>query len=73
VAILSEDRSGLSFLAEVVTADGQLQIANATKNSDLFWEIRGGGGNFGIVASFEYQLQPFGPEELVFHPAPGQI
>jgi FAD/FMN-containing dehydrogenase len=73
VAILSEDRSGLSFLAEVVTADGQLQIASATENSDLFWEIGGGGGNFGIVPSFEYQLQPLGPEELVFHPAPGQI
>ena len=47
--------------ADVVTADGQLVTASATENSDLFWSLRGGGGNFGIVISFEYQLHPVGP------------
>jgi FAD/FMN-containing dehydrogenase len=50
--------------AEIVTADGELLTASASKNSDLFWGIRGGGGNFGIATSFEYQLQPVGPEVL---------
>jgi FAD/FMN-containing dehydrogenase len=50
--------------AEVVTANGQFLTASATENSDLFWGIRGGGGNFGIVTSFKYQLQPVGPEVL---------
>jgi FAD/FMN-containing dehydrogenase len=50
--------------AEVVTADGRLLTASAAENSDLFWGIRGGGGNFGIVTSFEYQLCPVGPEVL---------
>ncbi len=57
--------------AEVVTADGRLLTASATENSDLFWGIRGGGGNFGIVTSFEYQLQQVGPEVLagpIIHP-----
>jgi FAD/FMN-containing dehydrogenase len=49
---------------EVVTADGRLLEASATENSDLFWGIRGGGGNFGIVTSFEYQLHPVGPEVM---------
>lgn len=44
--------------AGVVTADGQLRIADAEHNSDLFWAIRGGGGNFGIVTSFEFRLHP---------------
>jgi FAD/FMN-containing dehydrogenase len=44
--------------AEVVTADGQVRNANATDNADLFWAIRGGGGNFGVVTSFEFQLHP---------------
>lgn len=47
--------------ADVVTADGRMLTANASENSDLFWGIRGGGGNFGIVTTFEYQLQPVGP------------
>lgn len=45
---------------EIVTADGQLRTANPTDNPDLFWGVRGGGGNFGIVTSFEYQLHPVG-------------
>jgi hypothetical protein len=44
--------------AEVATADGQLLTASAQENDDLFWAIRGGGGNFGVVTSFEYQLHP---------------
>lgn len=42
--------------ADVVTADGCLLKANASENQDLFWGVRGGGGNFGIVTSFEYRL-----------------
>jgi FAD/FMN-containing dehydrogenase len=45
---------------EIVTADGQLRTADAAENPDLFWAVRGGGGNFGIVTSFEYQLHPVG-------------
>jgi len=44
--------------ANVVTANGQLLTATARENEDLFWGIRGGGGNFGVVTSFEYQLHP---------------
>src|SRR5262249_24990881 len=44
--------------AEVVTADGQLRGASVKENADLFWALRGGGGNFGIVTSFEYRLYP---------------
>jgi hypothetical protein len=49
---------------EVVTADGQVVRASAEENEDLFWALRGGSGNFGIVTSFEYQLFPVGPEIL---------
>jgi len=46
---------------DIVTADGKLLHASKTKNPDLFWGIRGGGGNFGIVTSFEFELYPVGP------------
>ncbi len=57
--------------AEVVTPDGQIRRADDEENSDLFWALRGGGGNFGVVTSFEYALHPVGPEVLagqVFYP-----
>lgn len=48
--------------ATVVTADGHLVHASANENADLFWALRGGGGNFGVVTRFEYDLYPVGPE-----------
>ena len=44
--------------AEVVTAAGDVVRASATENADLFWALRGGAGNFGVVTAFEFQAQP---------------
>lgn len=50
--------------ADVVTADGQQLHASDVENADLFWGLRGGGGNFGVVTKFEFALHPVGPEIL---------
>jgi len=57
--------------AEVVTADGKIIQVNEKENADLFWAIRGGSGNFGIVTSFQFKLHPVGPQVLaglIVHP-----
>ena len=50
--------------ADVVTVDGSFVHASEDENSDLLWALRGGGGNFGIVTSFEFELHPVGPEVM---------
>ncbi len=50
--------------ADVVTAEGEKVVASEDENPDLFWAIRGGGGNFGVVTRFEFKLHPLGPEVL---------
>jgi FAD/FMN-containing dehydrogenase len=57
--------------ADVVLANGKLVRASADENSDLFWALRGGGGNFGVVTTFEYRLHKIGPTiigGMVLHP-----
>jgi len=49
---------------DIVTADGQVRTASPSENADLYWAVRGGGGNFGVVTSFEFQLHPVGPEVM---------
>ncbi|SDM97539.1 FAD/FMN-containing dehydrogenase [Halogranum gelatinilyticum] len=57
---------------DLVTANGDALTASADEHEDLFWALRGGGGNFGVVTSFEFEAYPLGPDVagcLVFHPA----
>ena len=59
--------------AQLVTADGKLRRVSEKDEPDLFWAIRGGGGNFGVATSFEYRLHPLNPRVLAGHidyPAP---
>ena len=71
--IMARDGLALDNLlsADVVTADGRVLRASENENADLFWALRGGGGNFGVVSSFEYRVRPVGPTVyggLVAHP-----
>ena len=57
---------------EIVTADGERRTASPERNQDLFWALRGGGGNFGVVTAFEFDLYEIGPEVMMlgtFYPA----
>lgn len=52
---------------DMVTVDGRLIKASEAENTDLFWALRGGGGNFGVVTNFEYRLHPVGPEVVTLN------
>ena len=53
---------------EIVTADGLIRRASEHENADLFWAVRGGGGNFGVITEFVFQLYPLGPEVMFCAP-----
>jgi FAD/FMN-containing dehydrogenase len=53
---------------EIVTADGEIRRASEVENADLFWAVRGGGGNFGVITEFEFRLHPLGPEVMFCAP-----
>jgi FAD/FMN-containing dehydrogenase len=53
---------------DIVTADGVLRTASDSENSDLFWGVRGGGGNFGVITSFEFEVHPVGPTVMFLAP-----
>lgn len=53
---------------EIVTPDGVLRRASDSRNADLFWAVRGGGGNFGVVVTFEFDLHELGPEVMLCNP-----
>jgi FAD/FMN-containing dehydrogenase len=60
--------------ADVVTANGELVTASSENNADLLWALQGGGGNFGVVTSFEFRAYPVGPDvffAFVIHPGTG--
>jgi len=61
---------------QIVTADGKLVRASAQENEDLFWGVRGGGGNFGVVVDFEFDAYPLGPIVMAaatFYPVDGAV
>lgn len=53
---------------DIVTPDGQLRRASATENKDLFWAVRGGGGNFGVVTTFEFRVHEMAPHVMLCNP-----